>query len=55
MNFQAAITADLIQAIAANTGVSQERAAKEIKAAKSAAKALGLTLAEVLKQAGLVA
>jgi hypothetical protein len=52
---QAAINKDLIAAIVAHCGVSHERAAKELKAAKAAAKTLGLPLADTLVQAGLVA
>jgi hypothetical protein len=54
MTFQAAITADLIAAIVARCGVSQERAAAELKAATKTAKATGLPVADTLKMLGLV-
>ena len=54
MNFQAAITADLIASIVARCGISQKRAAAELKAAAKTAKATGLPLADTLKILGLV-
>lgn len=53
MTFQAAITADLIAAIVAKCGVSEERAARELRTAKKTAKATGLTVAEVLHTMGM--
>ena len=54
MNFQAAIQADLIASITAATGLTEARAAQELKNAKVTAKATGLTVAEVLRMVGLV-
>lgn len=54
MKMQAAITADLISSIVARCGISQERARAELKAASTAAKKTGLSLAETLQLLGLV-
>lgn len=54
MTFQAAINAELIAAIVAKCGVSAERAAQELRAAKATAKTLGLLLADTLQTLGLV-
>jgi hypothetical protein len=54
IEMNAAITKSLIADITVKCGISEERAAKELKAAKAAAKATGLTLAEVLVALGLV-
>ena len=54
MTFEQAIQADLINSIVAACGISQERAAAELKIAKKVAKQLGLTVAETLLTMGLV-
>lgn len=54
MNFQAAITQDLINAIVSKCGITADRAAKELKAARATAKATGLSLADTLNTLGLV-
>lgn len=55
MTIQQAIQLDLVAAIVEHCKISSERAAKELRIAKAAAKMTGLTLAETLKHAGLVA
>jgi hypothetical protein len=54
MTFQAAITKDLINAIVAKCGITADRAAKELKAARATAKATGWPLADTLVTMGLV-
>lgn len=55
MTFQAAITAQLTADIAAFCNIDTARAARELSVAKKTAKALGLPLADTLRNLGLVA